>query len=65
MHEYETISEFNARLCDISNEAFALGEKYSEIELVRKILRVLPDRFLIKVIVIEEFKDIDTLRYDV
>ncbi|GMN63713.1 hypothetical protein TIFTF001_032785 [Ficus carica] len=36
MLESETIDDFNAKLCDISNEAFALGEKYSETKLVRK-----------------------------
>ena len=30
MKEEESIIEFNARLCDIANEAFALEEKYSE-----------------------------------
>lgn len=29
MKEYETISGFNGRLCDITNEAFVLGKKYS------------------------------------
>ena len=37
MLESETIAEFNAKVCDIANEAFALGEKYSETKLVRKI----------------------------
>ena len=36
MMENETISDFNSKLCDIANEAFALGEKYSNIKLVRK-----------------------------
>ena len=32
--EEESISDFNSKLCDIANEAFALGEKYSEEKLV-------------------------------
>ena len=59
MHEYETISEFNASLCDISNEAFALEETFST-ELIRKILRSLPDRSLIKA----TGKEIDTFAHD-
>ena len=46
MKEEESITEFNARLCDIANEAFALGEKYCEEKLVRKALRSLPKRFV-------------------
>ena len=38
MKEEESISEFNSRLCDTANKAFALGEKYSEEKLVRKLL---------------------------
>ena len=50
MQESETISEFNSRLCDITNEAFALGEKISEETLVRKALRSLLQRFAYKVL---------------
>ena len=41
MREEETIGESNARLCDIANEAFALGEKMPKEKLVRKTLRSL------------------------
>ena len=37
MIESETISNFNSKLCDIANEAFTIGEKYSDTKLVRKI----------------------------
>ena len=30
MHKEELFSEFNAKLCNIASEAFALGEKMSE-----------------------------------
>ena len=30
MMENETINNFNFKLCDIINEAFAFGEKYSD-----------------------------------
>ena len=48
MMEYEIISDFISKLCDIANEAFALGEKYSNIKLVRKILRSLSRKVCIQ-----------------
>ena len=41
MMESKTFSNFNSKLCDIANEAFALGKKYSNTKLVRKTLRSL------------------------
>ena len=64
MREEETIGDFNARLCDIANEAFALGEKMSEEKLVRKTLRSLPKRFAYKVITIEEAKDVRNMKLE-
>ena len=64
MQENETISEFNSKLCDIANEAFALGEKILEEKLVRKALRSLPQRFAYKVTAIEEAKDIQAMKLD-
>ena len=64
MKEEETITEFNARLCDIANEAFALGEKISEEKLVRKALRSLPKRFAYKVTAIEEAKDVQKMKLE-
>ena len=34
MQEDETIGEYNARLCDIENEVFSLGEKIHEERLI-------------------------------
>ena len=53
MLEHETIDDFNYKLCDIANEAFALGEKYSNTKIVRKTLRSLLERFAYKVAAIE------------
>ena len=64
MHEDETIGEFNARLCDIANETFMLGEKISEEKLVRKTLRSLPKRFAYKVTTIEEAKDMTAMKLE-
>ena len=64
MKEEESISDFNSKLCDIANEAFTLGEKYSEEKLVRKTLRSLPKRFAYKVTAIEEAKDVQNMKLD-
>ncbi|XP_052483058.1 uncharacterized protein LOC128036188 [Gossypium raimondii] len=61
MKELETIGEYYAKLCDLSNQAFALREEYSNTKLVRMVLRSLRERFSIKVIVIEEAKDLESL----
>ncbi|GMN59829.1 hypothetical protein TIFTF001_028927 [Ficus carica] len=44
MMEFETIVEYNAKICDIANEAFALGEKYSETKLMMNVLLSLAQR---------------------
>ena len=62
--EEESISDFNSKLCDIANEAFTIGEKYSEEKLVRKTLRSLPKRFAYKVTAIEEAKDVQNMKLE-
>ena len=57
-----SLSDFYIKLCDIPNESFALGEKIPETTLARKIMRSLPERFSSKVIVIEEAKDLDSMK---
>ena len=59
MKEDETFDEFYAKLMDIVNSAFSLGECIAESKIVRKILRSLPERFLAKITAIKEVKDID------
>ena len=61
MEEDETFDEFYAKLKDIVNSTFNLGESIVESKIVRKILRSLPKRFHAKITVIEEVKDIDQL----
>ena len=61
MEEDETFDEFYAKLKDIVNSAFNLGECIAESKIVRKILRSLPERFHVKITVIEEAKDIDQI----
>ncbi|KAA0046626.1 gag-proteinase polyprotein [Cucumis melo var. makuwa] len=63
--EDEIVTEFNV-LCvmDLANESFALREKLSNTNLVKKVLRTLPSRFNIKVTAIEEANDITTMKLD-
>ena len=61
MEENETFDEFHAKLMDIVNFAFNLGESIVEPKIVRKILRSLPERFHAKITDIEEVKDIDQI----
>ena len=61
MEEDETFDELYAKLNDIVNSAFNFGEFIAESKIVRKILKSFPERFHVKIIVIEEVKDIDQL----
>ena len=61
MEEDETFDEFYAKLKDIVNSTFNLGESIVESKIVRKILRSLPKRFHAKITAIEEAKDIDQI----
>ena len=53
------INEFYAKLKDIVNLAFNLGETIPEPKIVRKVLRSLPERFHANITAIEESKDFD------
>ena len=61
MKEDESFDEFYAKLKNIVNSAFNLGETIPEPMVVRKVLRFLPERFHAKITVIEESKDIDSI----
>ena len=63
MEEDELFDEFYAKLKDIVNLAFNLGETILEPKIVRKVLRFLPERFHAKIIAIEESKDIDQIPF--
>ncbi|CAM8995220.1 unnamed protein product [Rhodiola kirilowii] len=64
MQEDETIADFNTRVLDISNEAFALGEPMTEETLVRKVLRSLTKRFAMKALTVKKANDVKTMRLD-
>ena len=61
MEEDESFDEFYAKLKDIVNSAFNLGETILEHKIVRKVLRSLPERLHAKITAIEESKDIDQI----
>ena len=61
MEEDESFDEFYAKLKDIVNSAFNLGECIAESKIVRKILRSLPERFHAKITAIKEVKNIDQI----
>ena len=54
MDEDESFNEFYAKLKDIVNSTFNLGETIPEPKVVRNVLRSLPKRFHAKITVIEE-----------
>ena len=57
MEEDESFDEFYAKLKDIVNSAFNLGETILELKIVRKVFKSLPERFYAKITIIEELKD--------
>ena len=53
--------KFYAKLKDIVNSAFNLGETIPKPQIVRKVLKSLLERFHAKIMTIEESKDIDKI----
>ena len=66
MHENQTFLfiYFYLKLSDIINFSFNLGEPIPDSKVVRKILRSISERFRPKVTIIEERKDINSIRVD-
>ena len=64
MTQEDTIAEFHMRVRDMANASFALGEKMYDEKLVRKLLRLLPMMFAMKVTAIEEDQDISSMQVD-
>ena len=61
MEEDDSFDKFYAKLKEIVNLSFNLGETIPEPKIVRKVLRSLPERFHAKITAIEESKDIDKI----
>ena len=64
MSDDECFDKFYAKLNDIVNSAYDLGEIYDQPKIVRKILRSLTKDFRPKVTVIIESKDVDSIPVD-
>ena len=64
MSDDESFDEFYAKLNDIVNSAYILGEIYDQPKIVRKILRSLTKDFRPKVTAITESKDMDSIPID-
>ena len=64
MFDEECFDEFYAKLNDIVNTAYNLGEIYDQPKIVRNILRSLTENFRPKVTAITESKDVDSIPVD-
>ena len=64
MSDDESFDEFYAKLNDIVNSAYNLGEIYDQPKIFRRILRSLTEDFRPKVTVITESKDVDSILVD-
>ena len=61
MEEDESFDEFYAKLKDVMNSAFNLGETIPKPKIMRKVLKSLPERFHAKIVAIEESKEINKI----
>lgn len=64
MGDEEDIASYFLRVAEVANSLKGLGEKIQESTVVQKVLRSLPDRFDSKISVIEEMKELYTLKMD-
>jgi len=64
MSKEENIKEMYGRLSTLIYKSRSLGKPYSELEVVRKILRILPRNFEAKVTAIQESKDLKTVKVE-
>ena len=61
MFDDESFDEFYAKLNNIVNSAYNLGEIYDQPKIVRKILRSLTENFRPKMTAIIESKDVNSI----
>ena len=61
MHNDETIAQIFSRFTTITNDLNTLGNLYTSIEFVNKILRNLPKAYQSKVLAIREARDLSKL----
>jgi hypothetical protein len=59
MMDDEAFSEFYTRISDLRNSMLSDWKRVSDVKLIKKILKPLPEHFRIEVTIIEESKDLD------
>jgi uncharacterized coiled-coil DUF342 family protein len=64
MLEDETFREFYCKMSDLKNSMESLGKTVSDVKLIRKIIRSLPERFGIMVTTIKESKDLEETKIE-
>jgi hypothetical protein len=64
MLEDETFGEFYSKMSDLRNSMVSLGKPISDVKLIWKILRSLPERSRIKVTTIEESKYLEEMKIE-
>jgi hypothetical protein len=64
MLDNETFGEFYTRINNLRNLMVSLENRVSDVKLIKKILRSMSKRFRIKVIAIEESKDLDFMKIE-
>jgi hypothetical protein len=62
--EEETFGEFYTKISDLRNSMVSLGKQISDVKLIRKVLRSLPECFRINVTTIEESKDLKEMKIE-
>ena len=60
----ETFNDFFGKLSKIRNSMINVGKKVSNTNIVRKVMRSLPERFRIKVTSIESCTDLNTMEIE-
>jgi lipoate-protein ligase A len=64
MMEDETFREFYSKMSDLRNSMVSFGKTVSDVKLITKILRYLPEHFRIKVTTIEESKYLEEMKIE-
>jgi regulator of replication initiation timing len=64
MLEAETFGEFYTKISDLRNSMVSLRKQISDVKLIRKILRSLPERFRIKLTTIKQSKDLEEMKIE-
>jgi hypothetical protein len=64
MLEDETFDELSSKLSVIRNSTINIGKKMDDAKVVKKIFRSLPERFIPQVVIVQQSKNLDTIRVE-